>query len=72
VSLDFGWWMISFLVGGIGFVAFVYGKKQGRSPALVAGIALIVFPYFVSSVLWMTVIAAAILAALWAAVRAGW
>lgn len=71
-NLDPTWLFVSLIIGGIGYVAFMYGKKQGRMPAMAAGIALIVFPYFVSSTPWMIAIATGILAALWAAVRAGW
>jgi hypothetical protein len=59
------------LVSGIGFVLLVYGKRMSRFPHLAAGLVLLVFPYFVSSVLWMLVIAAVILTALWFGVRAG-
>jgi hypothetical protein len=37
------------LFGAIGMGYFVYGKRQGRGIALVSGIALMAFPYFVSS-----------------------
>ena len=41
------------------------------APQLVAGAAMIVYPYFVASVGWMIAIAAVIVAALTLAVRAG-
>lgn len=62
----------SFLVGLIGLGLFVYGKKQTRLPQLVVGMALMVFPYFVESVLLVYAVAAALLLGLWAAVRWGW
>ena len=34
--------------GAVGTGYFVYGKKQGKLSALLAGIALCIFPYFVS------------------------
>jgi hypothetical protein len=34
--------------GAVGAGYFVYGKKQGNAWALVAGIGLCVFPYFIS------------------------
>jgi hypothetical protein len=37
------------LFGSIGIGYFVYGKRQRRGIALLSGIVLIVFPYFVSS-----------------------
>lgn len=37
------------LFGSIGLGYFIYGKKQRRAVALVAGVLLCVFPYFVSN-----------------------
>lgn len=39
------------LFGSIGFVAFVYGKKQASLKALVIGILLMAYPYFVPNVI---------------------
>jgi len=39
------------VIGLIGMVLFIYGKKEGNVKALAAGIALCVFPYFVASVI---------------------
>ena len=39
------------LFGSIGFVAFVYGKKQTSPKALVIGVLLMVYPYFVANIL---------------------
>ncbi|MCL5022721.1 MAG: hypothetical protein M1497_05040 [Nitrospirae bacterium] len=39
-----------FLFGSIGMAYFVYGRKQQRGIALISGVALMVFPYFVSGV----------------------
>jgi len=44
------------LFGSIGMGYFVYGKKQKRSVALLSGIALCAFPYFVSNVLLIILI----------------
>lgn len=57
---------------GIGFVLFVYGKKQQRWPHLVAGIALMAYPYFVTTAWQMTGGGAIIGGAWWYAMRAGW
>ena len=63
----------SLLIGSIGFVLFVYGKKQQRYPHLAVGLVLMVYPYFVSGTFLMTAIAAALLGFLWFAVRnLGW
>lgn len=63
--------LLSMVIGGIGFVSFVYGKKQSRFPQMLAGVALMAYPYFVSSVWVMLGIAVAIVAALFVAVKAG-
>jgi hypothetical protein len=60
------------LVSSIGFVLFVYGKKQSRFPQLVVGLVLMVYPYFVPSALLMFGIAVCLLGLLWLGVRAGY
>jgi hypothetical protein len=72
MSLDPTLLFLSLIIGGAGFVLLVYGKKQSRMPQLIAGLALMVYPYFVSTVLMTLVVGVAIVAALWIAVRAGW
>lgn len=64
--------LLSLFIGLIGFGVLVYGKRQGRIPHLVAGLALIVYPYFVSNLYLMGGIALALIAVLWGAVRLGW
>ena len=54
-------WGVVFGAIGLGF--FVYGKKQKALVPLFSGIALCVFPYFISNV-YMLVIVGAILAVL--------
>ena len=49
------------LYGSIGMGYFVYGKKQHRGVALLSGIALMVFPYFVSNVYLSIVIGIALM-----------
>ena len=56
--------MLSLVPSGIGFVLFMYGKKQERWPDLAAGIALMVYPYFVNTVLQM-VLGGALIGAAW-------
>ena len=38
-----------FVFGSIGFVAFVYGKRMNLWKPMLLGIALMVYPYFVSN-----------------------
>ena len=42
------------LYGSIGMGYFVYGKRQQRVVALLSGIGLIIFPYFVSNI-WLSI-----------------
>jgi len=63
--------LLSLVIGSVGFGIFLYGRKQQRVPQLVAGIALMGYPYFVASVGWMLAVGAAIVAGLWLALRAG-
>jgi hypothetical protein len=63
--------MASMMIGTIGFGIFIYGKKQQRVPQLLAGLALMGYPYFVEDVPWMLGIGAGIVGALIAAVRYG-
>lgn len=62
---------LSFLLGSIGFVGFVYGKRQSRLPHMVAGAILMIFPYFVDGPLLMAGVGVAIIGLWIAAVRLG-
>jgi len=72
MSLDPALMFLSLIPGGIGFVLLVYGKKQGRWPHMVAGLALMVYPYVASTVTALVAIGAVIGAGLWYALRLGW
>ena len=50
MSFDPTWLILSLIPGAAGFVLFVYGKKQQRWPQLTAGLLLMVYPYFTTSV----------------------
>jgi hypothetical protein len=65
------WLFISLIISAIGFVLFNYGRKLARAPQLVAGVALMVYPYFVPSLVPMVIVAAVLLAALWLAIYLG-
>ncbi|MEO8999823.1 MAG: hypothetical protein ABI227_12230 [Rhodanobacter sp.] len=54
------WWGLLF--GSIGLGFFIYGKKQRAIVPLVCGIALMVFPYFVSGTAWLVVIGMVLMA----------
>ena len=72
VSFDPTWLFLSLIPSGIGFVLFVYGKKQERMPHMLAGILFTVYPYFTSSIVALVGVGAIVGTALWMAVRAGW
>lgn len=63
---------LSLIPGGIGFVLFVYGKKQERWPHLIAGVLFMVYPYFTDSVMSLVITGAAFGFGLWYLVRLGW
>ena len=52
------------LFGGVGFVAFMYGKKMGNFKILGIGIAIMIYPYFISNTLLLYVVGIALTAAL--------
>ena len=72
MSFDSGTLFLSLITSGIGFVLFTYGKKEGRGPQLVAGIVMMVYPYFVSSLLMNVLVGAGIIAVMWLAIRQGY
>lgn len=51
------------LFGSIGLGFFLYGKKQRAIVPLVCGVALMVFPYFVSSTAWLVIAGLLLIAA---------
>lgn len=56
-ALFFG---LMFSAVGVGF--FIYGKRQSRLVAMLAGVGLCVFPYFVESAWLLVLIGSAFLA----------
>jgi len=56
-------WGFLFSTIGLGF--FIYGKRQKALVPLCCGLALMIFPYFVSSVIWMALIGLALIALPW-------
>ena len=72
MNVDAAVLIVSLFLGGIGFVLFVYGKKQGRPPQLVAGLALMVYPHFTPTLASLVGVGALICAAFWYALQLGW
>ena len=56
------WLIWGMLFGSIGLGFFVYGKKQRAVVPLVCGLALMIFPYFVSNTALLVVIGAVLIA----------
>jgi hypothetical protein len=72
VNFDASTLIAGFVVSGVGFVLFSYGRKMGRVPHVVAGLVLMVFPYFVPGVWLMLGIAALLCGLLYLATRSGY
>jgi hypothetical protein len=53
MNLDPNYLLASFVVSGVGFVLFTYGRKERRLPHAAIGVLMLVYPYFLSSVSWM-------------------
>ncbi|MEK7259411.1 MAG: hypothetical protein AAB211_06395 [Pseudomonadota bacterium] len=53
-------WGVLFSSIGLGY--FIYGKKQSATVPLVCGIALMIIPYFITSVMVMVLLCAALVA----------
>lgn len=64
--------MSSILLGTLGMGLFMYGKKQERYPQLIGGVALMVFPYFVSGTAWTLGTGGVVIAGIVLAVNAGY
>jgi len=67
VNLDPTWLFLSLIPGAIGFVLFVYGKKQERWLHVATGLSLMVYPYFVGNAVPMLLVGAAVVGGLWLA-----
>lgn len=60
-----GFFVVGFLVSGVGLVLLNYGRKLQRPPQLVAGLVLLILPYLVPSLLWMVVAALGVLGSMY-------
>lgn len=50
------WLLWSMLFGSVGLGYFVYGRKQQRVTALVSGLSLMIYPWFVADTAWLVII----------------
>ena len=54
---------IAIFTGAVGTAYFIYGKKQAKLSAMLAGAGLCIYPYFFSRTLELCVVGAALMAA---------
>jgi len=62
--MDTAWLMWSALFGLIGTAVFLYGRRQRRAAPTLMGVALMVYPYFVSTTLGVVGVGALLLVGL--------
>ena len=62
---------LSLIPGGIGFVLFVYGRKQQRWPMLVAGLLFVIYPYFTTHATALVAVGVGLGLGLYLVLRAG-
>ena len=53
------------IFGGIGFAAFLYGKKNKFFRPMIIGIALMTYPYFISGTFFLYLVGIVLTAALY-------
>ncbi len=69
--LDPAYLVASLLVSSVGFVMFVYGKKQHRPVQLGAGLLLLLLPFLLRDGVWLGLAGAVVTTMVWGAVKAG-
>jgi hypothetical protein len=57
-----GWLLLSMFYSTVGLGMFMYGKNAVRFVPLIAGLLLMVVPYFFSSLVWMSILCVALMA----------
>lgn len=62
--MNSAWLIWSSLFALIGLAVFIYGRRQHRGAPLVVGVALMIYPYFVSSSVALVLIGALLIAGL--------
>jgi len=72
LDLDPTYLLVSLFVSSIGFVLFMYGKKQRRPVQLGGGLLLMLLAFFLHDGLWLGLASAAICGIVWGGVKAGY
>jgi hypothetical protein len=70
--LDTTWLFLSLIPSAIGLVLFMYGKKRGLTPHVVAGVLYMAYPIVASTVTSLLLGGALIGLGLWYAIHADW
>jgi hypothetical protein len=71
-QLDSTWLLLSLIPSAVGFVLFVYGRRRGLTPHVVAGVLYMAYPIVATTVTSLLIGGAVIGAGLWYAIRADW
>jgi hypothetical protein len=72
MSFDPTWLFLSLIPSGVGFVLFVYGKKQQRWVLMLSGIVFSIYPYFTEGIVSLVGVGVFLSVVTWLAVRQGW
>jgi hypothetical protein len=72
MSFDPTWLFLSLIPSAVGFVLFVYGRKQARWVLMLAGVAFTVYPYFAESILALVAVGVVLGVATWMAIKGDW
>jgi len=54
---------VGLIAGVFGMAYFVYGKRQTKISAMISGVMLCIYPYFIDSLLWLCVVGVLLLIA---------
>ena len=57
-----GWLLWGMVFGAVGLGFFVYGRRQKAAVPLVCGLALMIFPNFISDTMLLVAVGAALIA----------
>jgi len=71
IDLSPGYILASMFVSGVGYVMFMYGRKQRRFPQMAIGALMLVYPYFITDVGFMLMIGGVLCGLTFALVRMG-
>ena len=71
MSFDGGSLVASFIVSGVGFVLFEYGRRMKRMPQLGVGLVMLIYPYFVSNIWVMLGVGLVLVVLLWLGLAQG-